>query len=214
MLLALGSHGKMTQATPQETGWCPSYNGQLIPKCGHINIWHWAHKNNEESCNYKPESEWHLKWKTDALAHGNDIEIKIGNHISDILNRNSNRLIELQNSSLGVDEMIDRCEVFSKNKHMVDWIFNFRPKYQNDQLNFIQNDGYHTFKQKWQKKVLWFLFDEALHPKYGRVWLDIGEINDMFLIHKLYSTGGGWGRFAKRDSPITRIRFTDDIITQ
>jgi len=209
MLYAYNITHDLIPATPHTNGICPSCNQPLIAKCGQINIWHWSHKSKEPLCNYRPETEWHLKWKQDALKFGNEVEVHIGNHISDILNKNSKRLIELQNSAIDPIEIIDRCEVFKQYRYMVDWIFNLSTKYENEQLLFAQHEGYHTFKQKWQKKLLWFLFNDDLYPKYGRVWIDIGEAFHLFLIKKLYSSGGGWGKFANRHSPISKIQFAE-----
>uniref|UniRef100_A0A6M3Y5I1 Putative competence protein CoiA-like family protein n=1 Tax=viral metagenome TaxID=1070528 RepID=A0A6M3Y5I1_9ZZZZ len=207
MLYAYNTTHDRILATPQAIGICPSCNQSLIAKCGHINIWHWSHRTKEPLCNYQPETEWHMQWKQTALNCGNDIEVRIGNHITDILNNNNNRLIELQNSSINVGDIIDRCEVFKHYGFMVDWIFNRISKYENEQLYFTRKEKYWTFKQKWQKKLLRFLFNDDLYPKYGRVWFDIGESHPLFLIRKLYSSGGGWGKFAARFSPIYKIRY-------
>ena len=131
MLYAVDEHGNKIRAYKNGGGWCPTCNNKLIAKCGRILIDHWSHRSNELLCNYKNETEWHLKWKLNAVDNGHDVEVRIGKHITDIINLNSKRLIELQNSNISVDDIIDRCEVFKQNNYMVDWIFNLNKKFLN-----------------------------------------------------------------------------------
>lgn len=211
MLYATDLEGNKQRASPNTIAFCPDCNTEMILKCGLITIWHWAHKTVTETCNYKPETEWHLEWKERATLFKCDVEVRIGNNIADILNNNSRRLIELQNSSINTQNMINRCLNYKKEGYMVDWMFNLRDKYENDQLLFTSHDNYIGFRQKWSKKQLSFLFNNELYPLYGRIWFDISENSNLFLVKKLYPKGGGYGVFADRNSPIKTIKILEGV---
>jgi len=42
---------------------CPACDAAVIPKCGPIIAWHWAHVANDCDPWSEPESAWHLGWK-------------------------------------------------------------------------------------------------------------------------------------------------------
>ena len=47
MMLALVD-GQRSYAQPKQVGHCELCGGIAIPKCGRINVWHWAHKTLED----------------------------------------------------------------------------------------------------------------------------------------------------------------------
>jgi competence protein CoiA len=47
MLYAL-KDGIKISPTPKEIAICPFCKNDVIPKCGSVNIWHWAHKIREQ----------------------------------------------------------------------------------------------------------------------------------------------------------------------
>lgn len=205
MLYAIDQNGVRQRANPDMIAYCPYCETEMIPKCGLININHWAHKIKNVNCDYKNETEWHLQWKEHALKFNCDVEIRIGNNIADILNNNSKRLLELQNSSINTSHMLERCENYKKEGYKVDWLFNLKDKYEKEQLRFILHDNYIGFKQKWRKRQLSFLFNDTRHPQYGRIWFDVGKNLPLFLVKKLYRSGGGYGEYAERNSPINTV---------
>lgn len=100
---------------------CPLCNGEVIAKCGMINIHHWAHKSIENCDEWDyGESDWHLSWK--ALFPADNVEktiIKDGiTHRADVLG-NTGIVIELQHSPLSPEKIRER-ELFYEN--MV-WVF-------------------------------------------------------------------------------------------
>lgn len=206
MLYAIDNDGSKKEALPDSIAYCPHCETEMIPKCGLINIWHWAHKNKYVNCDYKSETEWHLKWKKLALSFNCDVEVSIGNNIADILNNNSKRVIELQNSSINTKSILERCENYKTEGYKVDWLFNLENKYKNDHIKFTLHDDYIGFRQKWRKRQLSFLFNSDLYPLYGRVWLDINKDLPLFLVKKLYKSGGGYGEYADRYSPISTVK--------
>ncbi len=95
-------NGEKVEANPETIGACPLRERTVFSKCGEINVWHWAH-HNDESCDswYEPETEWHKNWK---LVFGKDLCEKVitkdgVRHIADILT-NDSVIIELQNSPI------------------------------------------------------------------------------------------------------------------
>lgn len=194
MLYGNDSENNKIEPTPNTHAYCPDCNAELIAKCGSIKIWHWAHKANSSYCNYMPETEWHLDWKRRAIDCGHNVEVKIDNHITDIMRTDMKRVIELQHSSIMPSDIINRCETFKTIEHKIDWVFDLEDKYDENNLIFRQKDGFYTFKQKWQKSVLHVLFDDKNMPLYGRVFFDVG-FTKMFRVYKLYSKGSGWGKF-------------------
>lgn len=96
MIFARGSGG-MIHATPGADAICPMCHESLIPKCGDIVQWHWAHRSATDCDSwYEPESEWHKDWKEFFADQGGLLEVpmerngerhradvvlpKIGNH--------------------------------------------------------------------------------------------------------------------------------------
>lgn len=117
MLYGLDIEGSKVRATPKANAICPLCEGSLIAKCGQIKQWHWAHRARDCDSWYEPESEWHLNWK--QLLDPQYTEVVMKNHRADILTA-ENLVIELQNSSITVEEITEREAFYGK---MI-WIFN------------------------------------------------------------------------------------------
>lgn len=118
MLYALDDVGLQIPAEPHRQAICPQCGGEVLSKCGQINIWHWAHKCAGD-CDtwHEPETEWHLAWK--ELAWVELCEVKMGDHRADIRSR-SGLVIELQNSPISPEEIREREEFYG---NMI-WIVN------------------------------------------------------------------------------------------
>lgn len=131
MLLA-AKDGKRIKAQLGKIAKCPGCNSEVIPKCGTIKIWHWAHKANECIYHTEPETEWHLQWKEEAMKYGCNIEMRFGEHIADAVIKN--KIIEFQHSNITSEEIISRS-IFYIN---VDWVFDYRDKAGNIEF-YIRN---------------------------------------------------------------------------
>lgn len=143
MLYALDSDGDKLEASPGAKGVCPECEREVIPKCGDITIWHWAHKK-ADSCSFgEGETEWHLHWK--KLVVPAACEVKIGSHRADIVG-NDGIVIELQSSPIDTYQIQDRERTY---KNMV-WLFEAVDFKQN--LDLRNRDGYYTFRWKWPRK--------------------------------------------------------------
>ena len=209
MLLAMTKNGLRIKPKPGLEGYCPGCAQKPIPKCGIINIWHWSHHVKCEF-DHKPETEWHLEWKQYALKYDKNIEVKIGNHIADVVSNNL-RVVEFQNSNIDSQEIIKRSLHYQKERYHVDWIFNFSEKYYNEQLILKYNgDGdYYSFHQKYKKKQLNLLTDKRGFPKYGGIWLDFGKEELLIFVRKIYNSGNGWGYIVPKSSIFNQEMFSN-----
>jgi competence CoiA-like predicted nuclease len=118
VLYAYDQNKKKIEATPSSTGYCPGCGEQLIPRCGNIRVWHWAHKSSHD-CDtwHKPETEWHIGWK--KLFGRENCEVVIHPHRADILG-NMNVVIELQHSKISAEEIEERETFYKKMIWVVD----------------------------------------------------------------------------------------------
>jgi hypothetical protein len=76
----------------------------MLPKCGPIVTWHWAHKAGRDCEPWsEPESAWHLAWKARFRAAGAEIEVPIVRgrcvHRADVM-LPGGRVVELQHGFL------------------------------------------------------------------------------------------------------------------
>lgn len=166
----------------------------MIPKCGSIKAWHWAHKSKKECDDwYEPESKWHMDWKNKFPKEWQ--EVKMGKHIADI--KTPKNVIELQNSSILLKDIIER-EVFYDN--MV-WVLNGEKFAKNLELRkgkvrygFKEND--YTFRWKWAHQCWWYA-NKPIYIHMNGKWIGLGDdINFMFLLKKIHKNipCGGWGK--------------------
>ena len=111
MIFAL-KDDKLIRTTPRNYGAiCPHCEEYIIPRCGNIKIWHWSHKIGECIYNREPETYWHLEWKDRALKLGLEIEKDVLGermHIADIYDPKTNTVIEIQHSSISIEDVLDR----------------------------------------------------------------------------------------------------------
>lgn len=83
---------------------CPECLTAVIPKCGEVRTWHFAHEATGE-CRSEPESDWHLEWK--ARFPFDWREIRLGNHRADVRSPRG-FVIEIQHSAISVPDLLER----------------------------------------------------------------------------------------------------------
>lgn len=83
---------------------CPGCKKAVLPKCGSIVTWHWAHRTKDCDSWSEPESEWHINWKKAFPRPWQ--EVSMGNHRADVVTPRG--VIEFQNSFLSSDEIVER----------------------------------------------------------------------------------------------------------
>lgn len=168
---------------------CPLCSKQVIPKCGEIKIWHWAHKIDFECDSFgEPESEWHLNWKNKFLKEQQEVAIK--NHIADIKNKNG-LIIELQNSPISPYNIREREEFYGK---MI-WLLNGKTLAKN--LELRQKSYGLSFRWKWFPKS-WEVAKKPIYIDFSNLYGDV----EIFLIKKFYFSKyiAGWGKeITKKD---------------
>lgn len=156
MYLAETGPNERIAATPGAAGACPICHMEVIPKCGEIKTWHWAHKSLKDCDHWaEPESEWHLGWKKLAGLDNSEVVIRKdeGIHRADI--KIDNRVIELQHSSLSPKDVREREEFYG---NMI-WVIDGDELLKNAILErWISKEEtfYHTFTCKipaWIKEI-------------------------------------------------------------
>jgi len=182
---------KRCEAQPGLHGICPECGGEVLARCGDINIWHWAHVSGEDCDSWSEgETEWHRDWKNIFAAECQEVTIKrhYGNlidgfttvtHRADVYFKNT--VIEFQNSPIDSDTIKKREEFYGK---MI-WVINAETIY--DHFYIKEKDDYYTFKWSWVRKA-WL---SAKKP----IIMDFGENYYQFIIKKLYENGNGWGQY-------------------
>ena len=183
-------------ATRGGVGFCPACSKQLIPRCGRINIHHWAHQRHTDCDSWsEPDTRWHLEWK--LLVRPESSEVQIGTHRADIVGNNG-VVIELQHGSISVDDIEERERYYAAHAGMV-WVINaeeFR-----DNVNLRNKGEYFSFRWKRPRKSHGYI-TEPLFWDFcdGR----------MFQVKKIHENlpCGGWGY------PVTRDDFIYKYLNQ
>ena len=118
MIFANDINGERIEAEPKAIAFCPSCEEKLQAKCGPLKVWHWSHIRKVD-CDpwYEPETEWHLSWK--RLFGTENCEVVMPPHRADILG-NFDVVIELQHSSISIDEIKERERFYKKMIWLVD----------------------------------------------------------------------------------------------
>lgn len=233
MLLASNENGVRVTATPGIIASCPFCGREMISKCGSIKVWHWAHKQNNVDCRYGAgETEWHLSLKKYAYDCGCEVEKTIGKNIADIYIQSLNKAIELQNSSISVDEILERSGnlirkmvldaplIYDKSIYhhpTVDWIFNMKEKYEKSYFDrWGQEQGYLVIYQNkknsqlmniyelWRRKTTEVLFNRQGYPKFGKVYYDVGDV--VVEYKRIFSNRSGYGKIVEIKNVIPLIR--------
>lgn len=193
MMYATKNNERIT-AEPGSSGICPLCGGDVIPKCGDINIWHWAHKANLDCDDFKEhESPWHREWKSMFPEENRKVIVKKRGdiHIADV-KMDHGLVIEFQNTSISFDKILEREKFYDD---MI-WIFNCR-----DALDRIEIIG---------GSLQWWNPRRDFSKCKKSVYLDIGD--KLFEIESIVKDLDGkiqtWtidGNFRTKDSLLTKV---------
>ena len=221
MLYALDQNKSKIRAAPNIVARCPLCDEPLIPKCGAIKIWHFAHQPTT-TCDpwYEPESPWHLGWKSLVKPEFSEVLIRSKGscHIADI--KVGTRILEFQKSPLSYIDRLKREAFYGPS---LIWVV-----HQNrSALNIkYKSDGYCTFRWKHPKEWIITLqmlfpfyldFDDGQmllvrgvrkYPYFGERTVYFDNITDEFQegYEKHYRTGG-WGQVISKD------KFIEEYLT-
>lgn len=106
------------EASPGLAGTCPSCGHPCRPKCGKVNVWHWAHHARADCDPWsEPMTEWHRGWQLAVPPERR--EVVMGPHRADIVTA-SGGVVEVQHSSVPVDVIAAREEFYGER---MAWIF-------------------------------------------------------------------------------------------
>lgn len=200
MLYAINDKSIRKKASPKTNAKCPGCGGAVISKCGNINIWHWAHKAKETDCNYKPETDWHLGWKSHFPKERCEVRFNFHSEykIADAVLK-SGLVVEFQHSPISTEE-IEYREFFYDNMM---WVFDCREAFINKRIDLRIRKGkasttYTTFRWKHAKK--------SISACEKPVYLDLGD--NILQLKTMYkkSPVGGWGYLMPKESLIDKFK--------
>jgi len=206
MLLAVKDGTRVRPTRTGERGTCPVCEGEVVSRCGEINVWHWAHRV-VTGCDpwIEQESAWHAEWK--SLVPETWIEIiieKDGKRRCADIRLPNGRVVKLQRTPLSPEQIREYESFFGA----MLWIFDvrearettdafgkprldLRKKEMSELVKQMQGvtetpSHYRTFRWKHPKK----------HIAYAArtVFLDVGNAH-VFRMDKLYTErpAGGFG---------------------
>lgn len=181
MQIALDRFGARIEAAPGVCAVCPSCTTEVVPKCGEILVWHFAHKARLDCDDWgEGESAWHAAWK--ALWPIECREIVVGCHRADIRIEDG-CVVELQHSPLSDDEIADRENHYGT---MV-WIFDATLAHESGRLVLRREGDDITFR--------WARAPATFRAFRRPVFLDLGEGTLLDVRHFDEARDRGWGRF-------------------
>ena len=163
--MLLASDGiNLIEPTPKTRAICPCCEGEVISKCGDVNVWHWAHKGGKDCDSWsEPETAWHKDWKERFPKECR--EVVVGNHRADILT--TSLVIELQNSSITAKEIKEREEFYGD--RMI-WILNGEKFYKN--LSYVATDETGLRSRFW---FYWRYFKRSFYASKRPILVDLGK---------------------------------------
>jgi len=116
--------GLKRTAEPSLTGCCPGCGAPMIPKCGALKEWHWAHRAGSDCDPWsEPTGPWHLSWQEPLRpAH---VEVPMRPHRADIVG-NGRVVVELQHSGISAEAIREREQFYGNMVWLFDATFRFR----------------------------------------------------------------------------------------
>ncbi|MDD2700970.1 MAG: competence protein CoiA family protein [Sideroxydans sp.] len=136
-------------------GLCACCGGELIAKCGHFKIHHWAHKD-LKSCDpwWENESEWHRQWKSHFPPERQEVVFVSPatqeKHIADVYSEKG-VILEFQSYAIDVEEVRARENFYQQ----LVWVIN-GVKNEFDKFYFAQSIVGTDPNDSMLKNVKWF----------------------------------------------------------
>lgn len=198
-------HGRaLVLAQPMTRGYCPSCGDNLMPKCGTVNVWHWAHRGDSDCDQWaEGETEWHIDWKNNIAPYG-EVERILGNHRADAIVRKT--VIEFQHSAISADKVLEREQHYKEQGFRVLWVIDLRDAYNADRFQQRWKGRYNTFKWLHARKAF-CLTPHAIIADFGGFGFDVQKIYpsepETWEQHGKPATG--WGYFVEDGCMITSI---------
>ena len=199
------SRDRITAISGRE-GYCPCCLSRVIPKCGDVVRWHWAHISGDCDLWHEPETDWHIGWKKLVPDCQREVVIDRGGiiHRADVVTARG-VVVEFQHSYICTEDIQARESFYG---NMV-WLFDVSDCLRERQwdwnneyasgttwktpLVFNEKPNHFTFKWTWPRRTIAC----CTRP----VYLDPGD-GRIFSIKKLHdkSPMTGWGIFRSRSA--------------
>lgn len=204
-MLIARKDGKRVRAEPGSAATCVFCKGEMVARCGEINVWHWAHKTLERCDPWKSvESEWHRGWKLrypesqtevvinkNGIRHIADVALPYGKKQLDLFEPPRYFVVEFQNSQISPEQIKERESFYED----MAWVWNVQDCYP-DRLMIFDKMDYHTWLWKYPRKSI-------LSAKKPMI-LDFDASSDYaLLVKKTYcekTPYGGWGNMVAKKS--------------
>jgi hypothetical protein len=202
---------------------CPFCQSPVLPKCGNIKKWHWAHVSGQDCDEWSSEeSEWHLNWKNEFPEDWQEVilEKEGKKHRADIKGT-LGVIVEFQNSHISQEDLIKREDFYGFTK----WVLNGKVFAQN--LILRPRGSFFTFRWKWPPKTgfcckypvyidmqplvdEWILELESCHEDMKNILRNdiLTFSGKLFLIKKVHNTlpCGGWGKLITKEAFIKEVK--------
>lgn len=193
---------------PGAHGICPGCGGEVLAKCGQINLWHWAHKARDCDPWWEPEGEWHRQWKGMFPETWQEVTIRTiqDHHRADI--QTPKFILELQHSLISSKIIQEREAFYGKMVWLVDASAFWERFYLRDKATHWTFTWDHArkswlsassvvildFGRDWKDEVLlgWDCEYDAIRQKKRRVEYP----GSLFVVKKFHDKARtGWGYF-------------------
>lgn len=195
MLYARTEEDPKVLASPGLKGACPECGARVIPKCGDIVTWHWAHIADTSCDNWGEETPWHSGWKMEFPKEMVEsvIEKHGKTHRADVLCR-TGTVIEFQHSHLSPEDISKREDFYGFD---LVWVFNMEGII-GEKISVPSPDGGTTEYPRFEVdisgdrfKFLWRMPRKSYKYAKRRMFWDLGRDN-LFEVHWIYCEKSPW----------------------
>jgi len=183
MMFANDPSGRRVTAQPGAEATCPACRARVIPKCGPIKVWHWAHFSGADCDKWaEPLSLWRLAWQRHAPSEFR--EVVVGAHRAD-LRGPAGHVVLLQPLGLSAGAIAAREAFYGP---QMGWLWDATEVHASGRLEIRPKPGgtYATFR--------WRQPHKAIAACTRPVFLDLGN-GQVFRLWKIHPDRpcGGWG---------------------
>lgn len=205
-MYATSTFGSRVDASPGVEATCPSCDARVVPKCGEVMTWHFAHVRLEDCDTWSEgESAWHVGWKERWPADCRERVLGANReHRADVYS--GGYVVELQHSSISASEIVERETFYEKHAAMgMVWLFDAIEPYRSGRLEVVPEgpEGapvHHNFRWGAARKTIL----AAKHP----IYFDLGG-GELLMVRKIHKEDGkrtrGWGNKIHAEDFVSRF---------
>jgi len=212
VIYAISGTGERVRASPKAEATCPECNDDVVPKCGRIMVWHWAHTSNNSCDNWGEEGKWHSEWKLLLPPERTEYIIERGGekHRADYYSPKG-ITVEFQHSSIKPEEIEKRESFYGPN--MI-WVFDLQGQTEQECTFFLVRGGDITLPRFEIKErdgdyvtFRWRRPRASIKHVRANIYFDLGD-NDMLRVGKIYMEEppcGGYGWLLSKEKFLSFI---------